>query len=253
MNETTALSSDQQCADEAGARRGVLNLPRIEEDLLETRRWMKSRLRADTGLRRPDLIGIERMMAGYRLVDAMLARRIDLFAPGNSHLFLELNALVLCGDDAAVREEARRHLTASERRFYDSEPPGGIRDIVEWHASHRREPSRLRAAGIYIRILSEPELFIEGNHRTGVLVMSYILAGNGLPPFVLSPTNAREFGVLSTGFAAKRKTGPYLAFQMPWLKRRLARFLGRHENSAYILSSREIPASQSDSTLHSSP
>jgi hypothetical protein len=235
VNETTALSSNQECADDAGALRGVLNLQRIEEDLLETRRWMKSRVRADTSLGRPDLIGIERMMAGYRLVDAMLARGIDLFVAGNSHLFLELNALVLCGDDAAVREEARRHLRASERHFYDSEPPGGIRDIVEWYSVHKRKPARLCAAGVYIRILSEPELFIEGNHRTGVLVMSYILARNALPPFVLSPANAREFGLLSTSFAAKRKTGPYLAFQMPWLKRRFAKFLARHENPGHLL------------------
>jgi hypothetical protein len=171
----------------------------------------------------------------------MLARRIDLFAPGYSHLFLELNALVLCGDDAAVREEACRHLKASERRFYDSEPPGGIRDVVEWHASHKRQAPRLRAAGVYIRILSEPELFIEGNHRTGVLVMSYILAGNGLPPFVLSPANASEFGLLSTGFAAKRKTGPCLALQMPWLKRRFANFLARHADPAYLLPSATDP------------
>jgi len=233
--ETAALSTSKDCADSTGARCGVLDLPRIEEDLLETRRWMKGRLRSDTSLRRPDLIGIERMMSGYRLVDAMLVRRIDLFAPGNSHLFLELNALVLCGDDAAVREEARRHLKASERHFYESEPPGGIRDVVEWYASHRREQTRLCAAGVYIRILSEPELFIEGNHRTGVLVMSYILARSGLPPFVLSPANAREFAMLSTSFAAKRKTGPSLPVQMPWLKRRFANFLVRHANPAHLL------------------
>jgi hypothetical protein len=47
-----------------------------------------------------------------------------------------------------------------------------------------------RAAGVYVRTLSEPELFIEGNHRSGALVMSYILAREGYPPFVLTAENA---------------------------------------------------------------
>src|SRR5262249_36100396 len=129
----------------------------------------------------------------------------------------------------------------TERHFYDSEPPGGIRDIIEWYSAHKREPARVCAAGVYIRILSEPELFIEGNHRTGVLVMSYILAKRGLPPFVLSPSNAMEFASMSTAFAAKRKTGPYLSFQMPWLKRRFANFLARHEKPTHLLVPRQIP------------
>jgi hypothetical protein len=43
-----------------------------------------------------------------------------------------------------------------------------------------------RAAEVYIYILSEPQLFIAGNHRTGALVLSYILAREGRPPFVLT-------------------------------------------------------------------
>ena len=64
------------------------------------------------------------------------------------------------------------------RRFYE-EREGGIQDLVEWYAGHRGESAWDRAAGVYVRILSKPQLFIEGNHRTGALLMSYILLRDG--------------------------------------------------------------------------
>jgi hypothetical protein len=223
---------------------GILDLSRIEKGLLETRRFMKHRISENTTLDRPDRQGIARMMAGYGFVDELLKHRVDLFAPGNSDLFLELNALVLCGDDPEVRESARRHLRETERRFYDSEPPGGIRDIVEWYHAHKREPARVCAAGVYIRVLSEPELFIEGNHRTGVLIMGYLLARRGLPPFVLSPSNVDDFAAWSTRFSARRKTSAYRLLEMPWLKRRFANFIYAHEDAGYLL--RQYQPHQSD-------
>ena len=42
---------------------------------------------------------IANMVAGYRFVDNLLAQRVDLLAMSNLKLFLELNALVLCGHD----------------------------------------------------------------------------------------------------------------------------------------------------------
>jgi hypothetical protein len=43
------------------------------------------------------------------------------------------------------------------------------------------------------RGVSEPQLLIEGNHRTGALVLSYILAREGRPPFVLTAENAKAY------------------------------------------------------------
>jgi hypothetical protein len=83
----------------------------------------------------------------------------------------------------------------------------------------------MRAAGVYIRMLSEPQLFIEGNHRTGALVMSYILARDGKPPFVLTPLHAKPFFEWSTLFSTKRKSGFLLRWQMRRLRHQFAAFL----------------------------
>jgi hypothetical protein len=151
---------------------------------------------------------------------------------GHLKLFLEINALVLCGRDERQRAQAEAHLAATERRFYEQEG-GGIRDVVEWYALHRGE-SWKRAAGVYVRILSEPELFIEGNHRSGALVMSYILARGGDPPFVLTSENAKASFDPSTLMTRTRKKSIAMLYRMPQIKRHFANFLKEQADPKYL-------------------
>src|SRR5262249_45574811 len=130
---------------------------------------------------------IDNLMGGYELIDQALAGRIDLLAFGQSGQLLELNARVLCGRDPAERQRLAVHLNATEQHFYD-DSQGGVRDLVEWYDGHRRLSVWRRAAGAYVRAISAPQLWIEGNHRAGSLLMSWILAREGRPPVV--PTRA---------------------------------------------------------------
>ena len=82
-----------------------------------------------------------------------------------------------------------------------------------------------RAAGVYVRVLSEPQLYIEGNHRTGALIMSYILARDDRPPFVLSVENAIGYFDPSSVIKGTRKTTFALLFEVPRIKKRFAAFL----------------------------
>lgn len=183
-----------------------------------------------------DEVAVDRMMQGYAAIDDLLARRVDLLSVGQLRLFLELNALVLLGRDDAVRADAARHLAATERQFFDA-AEGGIRDVVEWHAMHGDESPWLRAAGVYIRVTSEPQLFIEGNHRTGALLMSFILARAGHPPFVMTHDNVLSFLNHSGQFTTRHKSGLRLCLEMPWLKRRFAAFLRSQANPAFLRTS----------------
>ena len=167
---------------------------------------------------------VARLVAGYELVDDLVGRGLDLFAYGNSGLWLELNAMVLCGDDPSRRKAFAVHIAATEARFY-AEPGAGIGGIADWHERHRQESTWLRAAGVYVRLLSEPQLFIEGNHRTGALIMSWILASAGRPPFVLTLDNAVGYFDPSAVIKGTRKTAFALLVQVPRIKKRFARFL----------------------------
>jgi hypothetical protein len=216
-------------------RRGaILNLAAIDASLREVAVHFASINPHLNSLRdRLDNHMVDHLMSGYAFVDALVERKIDLLALGQLRLFLELNALVLCGQDEQIRLDAARHLTATDKHFFDN-VDGGIRDVIEWHALHASESAWLRAAGIYIRILAEPELFIEGNHRTGALVMSCILARADRPPFVLTVDNAKEYLDWSMLFTGKRKGSFALRCQMPWLKRRFAAFLQAHADPKFL-------------------
>jgi prophage maintenance system killer protein len=175
----------------------VLNLQAIEASLRDVQAQFP-RINAILKSRRDSMDDaiVERMLLGYAFVDDLLARKVDLFSL--------------------------------------AEKDGGIRDIIEWYDMHAKESAWKRAAGVYIRVLSEPELFIEGNHRTGALIMSYILARDGYPPFVLTVDNAQAYFDPSTLITKKKKKSLTLLLEMPRLKRQFAEFLTSQENPKYL-------------------
>jgi hypothetical protein len=85
-------------------------------------------------------------------------------------------------------------------------------------------------------VCCEPELFIEGNHRTGALVMSYILAREGRPPFVLTAGNAKGYLDPSTLVTETRKHSLVAMFRLPKIKRYFAKFLREHSDRNYLIS-----------------
>jgi hypothetical protein len=210
-------------AIDASLREVQAGFARINRELSTPREVMTDELRAN-------------MMAGYRLVDNLLARGTDLFELGRSKRLLELNTLVLCGADGEKREEFSQHMTSTERRFYEQEG-GGIADLMEWLKLHRGNDVWKRAAGVYIHILSRPQLFIEGNHRTGALVMSYILAREEHPPFVLSVDNAKAYFDPSILIKETKRHSLGMLIRLPKLKKRFAKLLKDHADERYLMAS----------------
>jgi hypothetical protein len=176
----------------------------------------------------------ENMLAGYRRVDEYLADGVDLFAMGNSGCLLELNRLVLCGRDEQHNNCSSNHLKATEEHFYEADG-GGVEDLMHWMKLHRRDRVWKRAAGVFAHVLSEPQLYIEGNHRTGALLMSYLLAGEGRAPFVLTVDNAEHFFNPATLIKRTKKRGLDNLLRLPKLTKRFARLLESQANESYLL------------------
>ena len=177
---------------------------------------------------------IGNMMAGYRLVDGYVASGVDLFALEGVGGMIEVNTTVLCGDDPARRRESASHIAATERRFYEQEEDA-IGDLVEWREAHRGESMWKRAAGTFVRVLSKPQLFIEGNHRSGALIMSHILVREGFPPFVLLVDNARAFFNPTTLMRRTRKKGVATLYRLPKIKACYAEFLESQAEARFLL------------------
>ena len=177
---------------------------------------------------------VDNMLAGYACVEAQVAAGYDLFAFGQLKHLLELNTLVLCGTSETRRAAHAAHLAATEARFYDDRT-AGIEDVVDWVTAHAGEPAWYRAAGVYVRMLSTPQLFIEGNHRTGALVMSHLLLREGLPPFVLSVENAAAWFEPSTALREIAKHSVTGMLRLPGIEARLIAVLREHAEPRYLL------------------
>lgn len=177
------------------------------------------------------------MLAGYRYVNFILQKDINLLKRSGFQHLLELNNTVLCGTDLKKRENYLGHIQTNSDRFYGQKEfcIGHIRD---WAAKHENDSPWKLASGVYILNISRPQLFEEGNHRTGALLMSSILVRNGKPPFVLSVENAKAYFDPSSLAKSTYKNILGRYYKLPKIKKKFARFLKEQAHKKFILQAR---------------
>ena len=131
----------------------------------------------------------ENMLSAYTYLDQLLEMRVAPFSPESLGNMLALNNLVHYGEDHALAQQYLTPIQATTAQFYELIDP-----VINWYQRHQAEGKIRKLAGeIYVTVLSPPQLFIEGNHRTGSLIASWINVYYGYPPFVLSPENALAY------------------------------------------------------------
>ncbi|MFV0439594.1 MAG: hypothetical protein ACK5PS_19645 [Desulfopila sp.] len=167
------------------------------------------------------------MLAGYQYLNTLLEKDIDLLQRKGLHHFLELNHIVLCGTMPEKRRDFSEHIKSTTDRFYQQQE-FSISHLRDWADRHREDSPWKQAAGVYILQVSWPQLFAEGNHRTGALLMSSILVRLGKPPFVLSVDNAKGYFDPSSLAKSTRKNVYGRLYKLPKIKKKFAKFLESH-------------------------
>lgn len=223
-----------------------LDLPAIERALREVQSRFSELSRHFTEPRDPltDEV-LHNVLEGYALIDSYVASGVDLFDLQQLNLMLEINATVLCGRDPVRRREYAQHLAATEEHFFNN-VEGGIKDLFNWYSAYRSESVWKRAAGVYVRILSKPQLFIEGNNRSGSLIVSYLLMRAGLPPFVLTLKNAEGYFNPSSVIRNSAKHGVKALYELPKIKKKYAAFLEEQASDSmkFLLNDKASPLYQ---------
>ncbi len=201
-------------------RRNQLNIDNIVASLLEVQRNFDS-INAQLSVRRENLTDqmVQNMVTAYHYLDDLVADKVNLLPGGHDHM-LELNHIVLCGRDPLVRMEFASHIQATEKRFYKQ-----LKVIKRWYKSYKDESTYKVAAQIYVAVLSQPQLFIEGNHRTGSLIASYFLLMGGKYPFVLNKENALAYFEPSSQIKLSNKETIKGKFRLPKYRSEFRRFL----------------------------
>lgn len=212
----------------------LLNIKEIESSLrIVQKNFDQINTRLDV-IRDPlqDII-IENMLLGYDYLNSLLAHEVKLLHRTGLHHILELNFIVLCGTDTRIRKEYINHIKGTTDRFYEQEECN-IGQLVTWYTENKKKSVWKRAAGVYILMLSQPQLFFEGNHRTGALLMSYILAYEGNPPFVLNFDNAEGYFNPSSLIKLTRKNVVSNLWKLPKIQKYFARFLNEQKLEQYL-------------------
>jgi hypothetical protein len=211
-----------------------LNIDQIAQSLYEVQENFDT-LNAQLDMAREPMTErlVQNMLSAFRYLDSLVDHPGDLFSTIELGHLLELNHRVLCGEDPGTRAEFYMHMLATEEKFHKY-----IGWLKAWYRKHLPDPVYKRAAGVYVGILMQPQLFIEGNHRTGSLIASLELLRAGEPPFVLNRDNAIAYFNPSTviKFSDRRHYNVSL-FKIPGIKKRFGKFLRSNARPNYLLSS----------------
>lgn len=173
---------------------------------------------------------VDQIIEGYEFLNSLLAKGMDLFTPAGLNALLEMNHLVLCGSDKTTRTQYYEHLNETRKSFLKK-----IRPIKEWVLARKEseDPFRL-ATGFYTQVLSHPQLFLEGNHRTGNILLNYLLVSRGTPPYVVSVDTARAYLDLSGEIKFTAKDKSLNSIRMAGHRKRFARFLQESVDPVYL-------------------
>lgn len=210
-----------------------LHLGRIEDELLDVQRHFPA-INAALNSRRDDFTDTVRqnMLAAYEFLDAAIRDNLDLFSEEGLEALLQLNHLVLLGRGYDPREFGT-HITVTRRQFFDNFRLY-VKPIRRWYRKHETDNPYKVAAQVYVGVLSQPQLFQEGNHRTGSLIASGVLLQNGCPPFVLTRQNAVAYFNPSSEIKFTDKRSVRGKLRLPKYQSEFREFLERNVNEAYV-------------------
>ncbi|GAB6091153.1 hypothetical protein [Spirochaeta dissipatitropha] len=210
----------------------LFHISHIEEDLKGFQSDF-TRINSSLAMRRENITDamVSQIVEAYRFLNNLLRQNMDLFTPAGLHALLEMNHIVLCGVDPIARTQYYQHLQETRNSFLQR-----IKPIKEWVLKKRDNgnPHKI-ASGFYTRMLSQPQLFLEGNHRTGNILLNYLLVSSNALPFVVSVDTARLYLDLSGDIKFTNKENSLdSTVKMPGHNKRFRLFLQEHGSSRYI-------------------
>lgn len=138
-----------------------------------------------------DKLLMDNMLSAWDYIDYFIRKKdYSLLSNEGGPDMLEINHRVHYGLDFTLREEYNKALDATTEKFSKQIIP--IRKYYQKHIEKLTSSDKI-ASEVYVSILGMPQLFIEGNHRSGSIIASWINLAHDKPPFVLTVENALPY------------------------------------------------------------
>lgn len=138
-----------------------------------------------------DKLLMDNLLSAWEYIDFFIRKKdYSLLSNEGGADMLEINHRVHYGLDYTLRQEYQKAINATTEKFSKQVLP--IRKYYKKNRAKNTSTDKI-AAEIYVSILGQPQLYIEGNHRSGSIVASWINLAHGRAPFVLTVENALSF------------------------------------------------------------
>ncbi len=138
-----------------------------------------------------DALLMENMLTAWDYIDYLLHKKdIDLISVRGWPHMIEVNNRVHYGENQELRQEYKKAIEATTEKFTTLIGP-----IEKYYRKNIRDHASIYkvAAEVFISILGMPQLFVEGNHRSGSVIAGWINLAYKKPPFILTVDNAVAF------------------------------------------------------------
>jgi hypothetical protein len=134
---------------------------------------------------------MENMLIAWDYIDYFIKKKdYSLLSNRGGPDMLEVNHRVHYGTNDPLRYEYKKAIKATTEKFSRQVVP--IRKYYKKKMKLDTSAYHI-AAEIFISIVGMPQLYIEGNHRSGSIIASWVNLMNEKPPFVLTVENAVAF------------------------------------------------------------
>ena len=176
---------------------------------------------------------MENMLCAWEYVDYFIRKKkYSLLSREGGPDMLEINHRVHYGLDYDQRDEYKKALEATTEKFSKYIEP--IRKYYKKEKGFGTSTNKI-ASEIYIAILGQPQLFFEGNHRSGSIIASWINLDSNKPPFVLSVDNAVAFFKPAQEIKKFNKRSVWRSFtKLPKYKKDFKLFWMKHCSMQYV-------------------
>lgn len=176
---------------------------------------------------------MENLLHGWEYLDFVIRKRdYSLFSDKGGPDMLEINHRVHYGSDTELRNEYAKATQATTEKF--------TRQVIPIRQYYKKETKKNTstyhiAAEIFISIIGMPQLFIEGNHRSGSILASWINLVNDKPPFVLTRENAVSFFRPAQAIKSFNKKSLWRSVtELPKYKREFKEFWANHCDMEFV-------------------